>query len=160
MVDSGPPPGRPPMNLLPPLTSCLPHPEVMQAARPSGPGYWVALSLRVASRRRQAPAVAAVGMTMMTTAATRHADKPFRSGYHSAECAVRLQFSPDGKTVSGTAEPGSTITLKDADGNVIGTGKTGSDGKFTIDLGTPLTNGEQITATATDSSGNTSPGTT
>ncbi|HHG1730891.1 TPA: type I secretion system permease/ATPase [Enterobacter cloacae] len=71
-----------------------------------------------------------------------------------------LQFSPDGKTVSGTAEPGSTITLKDADGNVIGTGKTGSDGKFTIDLGTPLTNGEQITATATDSSGNTSPGTT
>ncbi|WP_420795123.1 Ig-like domain-containing protein [Enterobacter cloacae] len=71
-----------------------------------------------------------------------------------------LQFSPDGKTISGTAEPGSTITLKDADGNVIGTGKTGSDGKFTIDLGTPLTNGEQITATATDPSGNTSPGTT
>jgi VCBS repeat-containing protein len=71
-----------------------------------------------------------------------------------------LQFSGDGKTVSGTAEPGSTITLKDADGNVVGTGKTGSDGKFTIDLGTPLTNGEQITATATDPSGNTSPGTT
>ena len=33
-------------------------------------GYWVALSPRVASRRRQAPVVAAVGMTMMTTAAT------------------------------------------------------------------------------------------
>ena len=32
-----------------------------------------------------------------------------------------LQFSADGKTVSGTAEPGSTITLKDADGNVVGT---------------------------------------
>ncbi|MCK7359365.1 Ig-like domain-containing protein [Enterobacter roggenkampii] len=71
-----------------------------------------------------------------------------------------LQFSADGKTVSGTAEPGSTITLKDADGNVVGTGKTGSDGKFTIDLGTPLTNGEQLTATATDPSGNTSPGAT
>ncbi|WP_236917369.1 Ig-like domain-containing protein, partial [Enterobacter hormaechei] len=42
--------------------------------------------------------------------------------------------------------------------NTIGTGKAGSDGKFTIDLGTPLTNGEQITATATDPSGNTSPG--
>ncbi|MGS6239956.1 Ig-like domain-containing protein [Enterobacter hormaechei] len=27
-----------------------------------------------------------------------------------------------------------------------------------MDLGTPLTNGEQITATATDPSGNTSPG--
>ncbi len=60
--------------------------------------------------------------------------------------------------MSGTAEPGSTVTLKDADGNTIGTGKAGSDGKFTIDLGTPLTNGEQITATATDPSGNTSPG--
>ncbi|WP_219372347.1 BapA prefix-like domain-containing protein, partial [Enterobacter sp. BIDMC 29] len=42
-----------------------------------------------------------------------------------------LQFSSDGKTVTGTAEPGSTITLKDADGNLVGTGKTGSDGKFT-----------------------------
>lgn len=67
-----------------------------------------------------------------------------------------LQFSSDGKTVTGTAEPGSTITLKDADGNLVGTGKTGSDGKFTIVLSTPLTNGEQLTATATDSSGNTS----
>ena len=71
---------------------------------------------------------------------------------------TNLQVSPDGKTVTGTAEPGSTITLKDADGNTIGTGKVGSDGKFTIDLGTPLTNGEQITATATDPSGNTSQG--
>ncbi|MGS6166127.1 Ig-like domain-containing protein, partial [Enterobacter hormaechei] len=40
----------------------------------------------------------------------------------------------------------------------MGNGKAGSDGKFTIDLGTPLTNGEQITATATHPSGNTSPG--
>lgn len=71
-----------------------------------------------------------------------------------------LKFSPDGKTVTGTAEPGSTITLKDANGNVIGTGKTGSDGNFTVSLGTPLTNGEQVTATATDAAGNTSPGTT
>ncbi|MBS7442560.1 BapA/Bap/LapF family large adhesin [Enterobacter sp. 120016] len=71
-----------------------------------------------------------------------------------------LTFSSDGKTVTGTAEPGSTVTLKDANGNVIGTGKTGSDGNFTVSLGTPLTNGEQVTATATDNAGNTSPGTT
>ncbi len=69
---------------------------------------------------------------------------------------TNLQFSPDGNTVTGTAEPNSTITLKDANGNLVGTGKTGSDGKFTIELGTPLTNGEQLTATATDSSGNVS----
>jgi len=67
-----------------------------------------------------------------------------------------LKFSSDGASVTGTAEPGSTITLKDSSGHVVGTGKTGSDGTFTIELGTPLTNGEQITATATDSSGNTS----
>ena len=67
-----------------------------------------------------------------------------------------LQFSADGSTVTGTAEPGSTITLKDADGNLVGTGKTGSDGKFSIELGTPLTNGEKLTATATDPAGNTS----
>ncbi len=71
-----------------------------------------------------------------------------------------LQFSSDGKSVTGTAEPGSTITLKDANGNVLGTGKTGSDGNFTVSLGTPLTNGEQVTATATDAAGNTSQGTT
>ncbi|MFV7477277.1 BapA/Bap/LapF family large adhesin [Enterobacter pseudoroggenkampii] len=71
-----------------------------------------------------------------------------------------IKFSSDGKTVTGTAEPGSTITLKDANGNVVGTGKTGSDGNFTVSLGTPLTNGEQVTATATDNAGNTSPGTT
>lgn len=71
-----------------------------------------------------------------------------------------LQFSSDGKSVTGTAEPGSTITLKDANGNVLGTGKTGSDGNFTVSLDTPLTNGEQVTATATDAAGNTSQGTT
>ncbi|EMC7916608.1 BapA prefix-like domain-containing protein [Enterobacter kobei] len=67
-----------------------------------------------------------------------------------------LMFSSDGKTVTGTAEPGSTITLKDANGNVIGTGKTSSDGNFTVSLGTPLINGEHVTATATDAAGNTS----
>ncbi|WP_288467816.1 BapA/Bap/LapF family large adhesin [uncultured Enterobacter sp.] len=71
-----------------------------------------------------------------------------------------LTFSSDGKTVTGTAEPGSTITLKDANGNVIGTGKTGSDGNFTVSLGTPLINGEHVTATATDAAGNTSQSTT
>jgi large repetitive protein len=67
---------------------------------------------------------------------------------------TNLTFSPDGTTVTGRAEPGSTITLKDANGNLVGTGKTGSDGTFTIELGTPLTNGEQLSATATDSAGN------
>jgi len=70
------------------------------------------------------------------------------------DAPTRLQISGDGKTVTGSAEPGSTVTLKDSEGNVIGTGKAGSDGSFTINLGTPLTNGQEISATATDSSGN------
>ncbi|MGS6259758.1 hypothetical protein ACVGWW_00325 [Enterobacter hormaechei] len=37
----------------------------------------------------------------------------------------------------------------------MGTGKAGRDGKFTIDLGTPLTNAEQNTGTGSDRSGNT-----
>ncbi|MBJ6387423.1 hypothetical protein JGS04_21845, partial [Enterobacter cloacae] len=74
------------------------------------------------------------------------------------DAPANLEVSPDGKTVTGTAEPGSTVTLKDADGNTIGTGQAGSDVKITIDLGTTLTNGEQIPATATDPSGNTRQG--
>lgn len=70
------------------------------------------------------------------------------------DAPTSLQISGDGKTVTGRAEPGSTITLKDSEGNVIGSGKAGSDGSFTIDLGTPLTNGQEISATATDASGN------
>ncbi|VFS60660.1 HYR domain [Leminorella grimontii] len=68
-----------------------------------------------------------------------------------------LVISVDGKTVSGTAEPGSSVTVRDADGNVIGTGTTGDDGQFTIDLNTPQTNGETLTANATDAAGNTGP---
>lgn len=68
-----------------------------------------------------------------------------------------LAVSNDGKTVTGNAEPGSTVTIRDPNGNVIGTGTAGSDGKFTVDLNTPQTNGEQLTAEAKDPAGNTSP---
>lgn len=68
-----------------------------------------------------------------------------------------LAVSNDGKTVTGSAEPGSTVTIRDPDGNVIGTGTAGSDGKFTVDLNKPQTNGEQLTAEAKDPAGNTSP---
>jgi hypothetical protein len=69
---------------------------------------------------------------MMTTAATPARRQTFYPDTTPPNAPSGLQFSSDGKTVTGTAEPGSTITLKDADGNVIGTGKTGSDGNFTI----------------------------
>ncbi|POT56297.1 Ig-like domain repeat protein [Citrobacter amalonaticus] len=68
-----------------------------------------------------------------------------------------LAVSPDGKTLTGLAEPGSNVIIKDAQGNVIGQGKAGSDGKFTIDLNAPKLSGEHLTATATDAAGNVGP---
>ncbi|MEB4674188.1 Ig-like domain-containing protein [Enterobacteriaceae bacterium G50] len=68
-----------------------------------------------------------------------------------------LAITPDGKTITGHAEPGSTVIIRDANGNIIGTGKTGNDGKFTVDLNTPQSNGEHLTAEARDPSNNTGP---
>lgn len=71
-----------------------------------------------------------------------------------------LLISADGKTVSGEAEAGSLITIKDPSGNVVGEGKADSDGKFSIDLTAPQISGEQLTVTATDDAGNTGPSAT
>jgi len=71
---------------------------------------------------------------------------------------TNLQISADGTTITGSAEPNSTVTIRDADGNIVGAGKANGDGNFTIDLGTPIKNGETLTATATDEAGNVSKG--
>lgn len=71
-----------------------------------------------------------------------------------------LLISADGKMVSGEAEAGSSITIKDPSGNIVGEGKTDSDGKFSIDLTAPQLSGEQLTVTATDDAGNTGPSAT
>ncbi|POP41210.1 hypothetical protein CHU33_23865 [Superficieibacter electus] len=68
-----------------------------------------------------------------------------------------LVISDDGKTITGSAEPGSTITVTDGNGTIIGTGTTGSDGNFTVDLDTPQTDGKPVEVVATDPSGNTGP---
>src|SRR5471032_2062559 len=65
-----------------------------------------------------------------------------------------LVVSSDGSTVSGKGEPGSTVTIKDANGNVIGSGTVGADGNFQIGLTTPVTNGEALQVTLTDKAGN------
>lgn len=85
---------------------------------------------------------------------------PGRSDFTPPAAPTGLTVSADGKTITGNAEAGSTVTIKDANGNVIGSGTAGSDGSFTIPLNTPQLGGETLTATATDPSGNTGPGTT
>ncbi|STO38858.1 PUA domain [Gallibacterium anatis] len=71
-----------------------------------------------------------------------------------------LDVSDDGTHVTGTAEPGSTVTVKDENGKPIGTATAGDDGKFDVAINPPKTNGEDLTVTATDKAGNTSPSNT
>lgn len=70
---------------------------------------------------------------------------------------TNLNISADGKTITGKAEPGSTVTITDPSGQIIGKGTAGSDGTFTIPLKNPQISGEDLTAHATDPSGNTGP---
>ncbi|MFE8047129.1 BapA/Bap/LapF family large adhesin [Brenneria goodwinii] len=67
-----------------------------------------------------------------------------------------LQVAEDGTSVSGTAEPSSTVTITDADGNVLGSVTAGEDGSFNVPLSPALTNGEEISAIASDAAGNNS----
>uniref|UniRef100_UPI001F4DF294 Ig-like domain-containing protein n=1 Tax=Rosenbergiella epipactidis TaxID=1544694 RepID=UPI001F4DF294 len=67
-----------------------------------------------------------------------------------------VAVSDDGATVTGKAEAGSTVVIKDAEGNTLGSATVGSDGTFSVTLTTAQTNGETLSATATDTAGNTS----
>ncbi len=62
----------------------------------------------------------------------------------------------NGTTLSGTAEPGATVTLTDGNGNPIGQATADGSGNWSFTPGTPLANGTVIVATASDPTGNTS----
>ncbi|HCD6622923.1 TPA: BapA prefix-like domain-containing protein [Pseudomonas aeruginosa] len=62
----------------------------------------------------------------------------------------------NGTTLSGTAEPGATVTLTDGNGNPIGQVTADGSGNWSFTPGTPLPNGTVVNATATDPSGNAS----
>ncbi|MFU7348997.1 Ig-like domain-containing protein [Pseudomonas paraeruginosa] len=64
----------------------------------------------------------------------------------------------NGTTLSGTAEPGSTVTLTDGNGAPIGQVTADGSGNWSFTPSTALPNGTVVNATATDPSGNTSPG--
>lgn len=60
-------------------------------------------------------------------------------------------------TVSGTAEPGSTVTVL-VDGTPVGTTPADGTGAWSLEVPAPLTEGpHEVSATATDGTGNTSP---
>uniref|UniRef100_UPI001EDE2645 Ig-like domain-containing protein n=1 Tax=Streptococcus suis TaxID=1307 RepID=UPI001EDE2645 len=61
------------------------------------------------------------------------------------------------KTITGKAEPGSTVTVTFPDGSTVTT-TADENGNFTVDVpaGVELKEGDKVTATATDGAGNTS----
>ncbi len=64
--------------------------------------------------------------------------------------------NPDGGyDVGGTAEPGSTVTITDGNGNVVGSGKTDDSGHFHVTLPAgSVKPGDILNITATDAAGN------
>uniref|UniRef100_UPI0024687FD0 Ig-like domain-containing protein n=1 Tax=Chromohalobacter sp. 48-RD10 TaxID=2994063 RepID=UPI0024687FD0 len=63
----------------------------------------------------------------------------------------------NGDDITGTAEVGSTVTLTNGNGDPIGEPVTvGDDGTWTVTPETPLEDGDDVTATATDAAGNAS----
>ncbi|MEI5988552.1 hypothetical protein A5881_000039 [Enterococcus termitis] len=69
--------------------------------------------------------------------------------------------STTGYTVTGTAPEGSTVEIKNTGGTVIGTGVADGSGNYTVTIPAgSAAPSEQLTATAKDADGNSSPGTT
>ena len=73
---------------------------------------------------------------------------------------AELVTSTDGTTVTGNAEAGSTVTISDDSGNILGSGVADENGRFSIGIVPAQTDGETLTATARDAAGNDGPAAT
>ncbi|MFJ2526638.1 Ig-like domain-containing protein, partial [Pseudomonas capeferrum] len=62
----------------------------------------------------------------------------------------------EGVTLTGRGEPGATVQVRDAAGNVIGTGLVNADGSFSLTLAPAQANGEALDIRLVDAAGNTS----
>ncbi|WP_421843862.1 Ig-like domain-containing protein [Marinobacter algicola] len=67
-----------------------------------------------------------------------------------------VSFNDAGDEISGTAEPGSVVTVSDGNGSELGSATVGDDGQYSISLDEPLTKGESVEVTVTDRAGNVS----
>ncbi|MBV5968945.1 BapA prefix-like domain-containing protein [Pseudomonas aeruginosa] len=87
-----------------------------------------------------------------------NASSPASTTVDSVAPAAPVVNPSNGTTLSGTAEPGATVTLTDGSGNPIGQVTADGSGNWSFTPTTPLPNGTVVNATATDASGNTSAG--
>ncbi len=65
-----------------------------------------------------------------------------------------LLLNPAGTSMTGTAEAGTTITVRDPNNNVVGTVEVGANGQFTVPINPPQNNGQLLTVVSTDDAGN------
>ncbi|MCS8028733.1 Ig-like domain-containing protein [Pseudomonas aeruginosa] len=87
-----------------------------------------------------------------------NASSPASVTVDSVAPAAPVVNPSNGAEISGTAEPGATVTLTDGSGNPIGQVTADGSGNWSFTPTTPLPNGTVVNATATDASGNTSAG--
>src|SRR5690606_3342222 len=68
---------------------------------------------------------------------------------------VTINNNEDGSTtVTGNAEPGSTVEVRDENGDVVGTGTADEDGNFSIEVEGGLNANEDYDVVAKDEAGN------
>ncbi|MDG6156806.1 Ig-like domain-containing protein [Lactococcus formosensis] len=107
-----------------------------------------------------ATATDAAGNVSVPTAGKTPADSGDTTAPDAPAISSVTGNSTDGYTVTGTAEAGSTVTIKDSTGTVIGTAVADESGNYSVSLPASVGANADITATATDEAGNESTPTT
>ncbi|WP_254915645.1 Ig-like domain-containing protein, partial [Pseudomonas aeruginosa] len=87
---------------------------------------------------------------------TGNTSAPASTTVDSVAPAAPVVNPSNGAEISGTAEPGATVTLTDGSGNPIGQVTADGSGNWSFTPSTPLADGTVVNATATDPAGNTS----
>ena len=102
-----------------------------------------------------ATATDAAGNVSAPTAGKTPADPKDTTAPDSPQVTDVTKNPDGGYDVGGTAEPGSTVTITDGNGNVVGSGKTDDSGYFHITLPAgSVKPGDVLNITATDAAGN------
>ncbi|AIT06636.1 hypothetical protein MC45_09940 [Sphingomonas taxi] len=78
----------------------------------------------------------------------------------TAPVAPSATVAPDGNSVTGIGEAGATVTVRDETGNPLGTALVAPDGSYTVTLTAQQGDGQTVTVTQADPTGNASPATT
>ncbi|WP_038350271.1 Ig-like domain-containing protein, partial [Acinetobacter baumannii] len=73
----------------------------------------------------------------------------------TAPSSLTITIDASGKVVTGVTEANAIVTVKNAAGTVVGTATADATGKYSIILDKAYLNGESLSATAADKSGNT-----